>query len=162
MRVDVTGVSGAVATGIQVHESFRTCVGQSCAEFVKHLLQQHQSQQHRADASNAATGATAAVPAGTQHVASDSAAAENVAMGGDPLRTNISTTALPDGSAHGSAQSRRKESSWRPGVYLPEQLASNAAERSMLLQRLTSTPGTTSFQTVRSDAAAEQQHDAEV
>jgi hypothetical protein len=40
IRVDVTGVSGAAAVAVQGHDSFRMCVGQSCAEFVMHLLRQ--------------------------------------------------------------------------------------------------------------------------
>lgn len=42
MRVDVRGEGGEEVTAVQAHDSFRVCVGQSCAEFVCHLL-------HRAD-----------------------------------------------------------------------------------------------------------------
>ena len=38
MRVDVAGRSGARVSAVQAHESFRRCVGQSCAEFVLALL----------------------------------------------------------------------------------------------------------------------------
>jgi len=38
MRVDVTSESGASAVALQSHESFRRCVGQSCAEFALDLL----------------------------------------------------------------------------------------------------------------------------
>lgn len=39
MRVDVTATSGRAASVVQAHESFRRCVGQSCAEFALDLLQ---------------------------------------------------------------------------------------------------------------------------
>lgn len=39
MRVEVRGVNGSSATAVQAHDSFRVCVGQSCAEFAMHLLQ---------------------------------------------------------------------------------------------------------------------------
>ena len=38
MRVDVTGINGNVVSCVQAHESFRRCVGQSCAEFALDLL----------------------------------------------------------------------------------------------------------------------------
>mmetsp|Transcript_22714 Transcript_22714/g.46453 ORF Transcript_22714/g.46453 Transcript_22714/m.46453 type:complete len:149 (+) Transcript_22714:212-658(+) len=38
IRVDVEGESGRRAAALQGHESFRRCVGQSCAEFALHLL----------------------------------------------------------------------------------------------------------------------------
>ena len=44
VRVDVTAPCGATATAVQAHESFRTCVGQSCAEFVIHLLEREAQQ----------------------------------------------------------------------------------------------------------------------
>ena len=39
MRVDVTGSDGTAISIVQAHESFRRCVGQSCAEFALDLLQ---------------------------------------------------------------------------------------------------------------------------
>ena len=38
MRIDVTSTKGKVVSAIQGHESFRRCVGQSCAEFAMDLL----------------------------------------------------------------------------------------------------------------------------
>jgi hypothetical protein len=38
MRVDVTGEDGITVSIIQGHESFRRCVGQSCAEFAVDLI----------------------------------------------------------------------------------------------------------------------------
>lgn len=38
MRVDVIGEDGSCASTVQAHESFRWCVGQSCAEFALHLI----------------------------------------------------------------------------------------------------------------------------
>ena len=38
MRVDVTGTGGSAVSIVQAHESFRRCVGQSCAEFALDLL----------------------------------------------------------------------------------------------------------------------------
>jgi len=37
IRVEATSTSGKTIVCIQAHESFRTCVGQSCAEFLLHL-----------------------------------------------------------------------------------------------------------------------------
>uniref|UniRef100_A0A7S4SZI3 Saccharopine dehydrogenase NADP binding domain-containing protein n=1 Tax=Ditylum brightwellii TaxID=49249 RepID=A0A7S4SZI3_9STRA len=39
MRVDVTGEDGNAVSIVQAHESFRQCVGQSCAEFALDLLE---------------------------------------------------------------------------------------------------------------------------
>ena len=39
MRVDVTSTNGRAVSIVQAHESFRRCVGQSCAEFALDLLQ---------------------------------------------------------------------------------------------------------------------------
>lgn len=39
MRVDVTAADGSGASIVQGHESFRRCVGQSCAEFALDLLE---------------------------------------------------------------------------------------------------------------------------
>lgn len=39
MRIDVTGVEGNSVSIVQGHESFRRCVGQSCAEFALDLLE---------------------------------------------------------------------------------------------------------------------------
>eukprot|EP00580_Thalassiosira_gravida_P006439 CAMPEP_0201643948 /NCGR_PEP_ID=MMETSP0493-20130528/29193_1 /ASSEMBLY_ACC=CAM_ASM_000838 /TAXON_ID=420259 /ORGANISM="Thalassiosira gravida, Strain GMp14c1" /LENGTH=491 /DNA_ID=CAMNT_0048118503 /DNA_START=163 /DNA_END=1635 /DNA_ORIENTATION=+ len=39
MRVDVTGTDGSAVSVVQAHESFRRCVGQSCAEFALDLLE---------------------------------------------------------------------------------------------------------------------------
>ena len=38
MRVDVSSESGERAVALQSHESFRRCVGQSCAEFALDML----------------------------------------------------------------------------------------------------------------------------
>jgi saccharopine dehydrogenase-like NADP-dependent oxidoreductase len=38
MRVDVTGTDGRAVSIVQAHDSFRQCVGQSCAEFALDLL----------------------------------------------------------------------------------------------------------------------------
>ena len=38
MRVDVTSTDGSAVSVVQAHESFRRCVGQSCAEFCLDLL----------------------------------------------------------------------------------------------------------------------------
>ena len=38
MRVDVTSAAGDAVAAIQTHDSFRRCVGQSCAEFCLDLL----------------------------------------------------------------------------------------------------------------------------
>jgi hypothetical protein len=38
MRIDVIGESGKSICCVQAHESFRRCVGQSCAEFALDLL----------------------------------------------------------------------------------------------------------------------------
>ncbi|KAL3770852.1 hypothetical protein ACHAW5_000449 [Stephanodiscus triporus] len=40
MRVDATGTDGCAVSIVQAHESFRRCVGQSCAEFALDLLEQ--------------------------------------------------------------------------------------------------------------------------
>ncbi|KAL7531705.1 hypothetical protein ACHAXR_004186 [Thalassiosira sp. AJA248-18] len=40
MRVDVTSTDGCAVSVVQAHESFRRCVGQSCAEFALDLLEQ--------------------------------------------------------------------------------------------------------------------------
>ena len=42
MRVDVHSAAGMRVSAVQAHESFRRCVGQSCAEFTMHLQSQHQ------------------------------------------------------------------------------------------------------------------------
>ena len=39
MRVDATSEAGSRVTAVQAHESFRRCVGQSCAEFTLALLE---------------------------------------------------------------------------------------------------------------------------
>jgi hypothetical protein len=39
MRVDATGTDGCAVSIVQAHESFRRCVGQSCAEFALDLLE---------------------------------------------------------------------------------------------------------------------------
>ena len=39
MRVDATAEDGSRVTAVQAHESFRSCVGQSCAEFTLALLE---------------------------------------------------------------------------------------------------------------------------
>ena len=39
MRVDVTSTDGCAVSVVQAHESFRRCVGQSCAEFALDLLE---------------------------------------------------------------------------------------------------------------------------
>ena len=39
MRVDVVGMDGTAVSVVQAHESFRRCVGQSCAEFALDLLE---------------------------------------------------------------------------------------------------------------------------
>lgn len=44
MRIDVRGDGGETVTAVQAHDSFRVCVGQSCAEFVCHLLQRADSE----------------------------------------------------------------------------------------------------------------------
>jgi saccharopine dehydrogenase-like NADP-dependent oxidoreductase len=38
MRVDVTGTDGSAVSIVQAHDSFRRCVGQSCAEFALDLM----------------------------------------------------------------------------------------------------------------------------
>ena len=43
MRVDVIGESGSAVSCVQAHESFRRCVGQSCAEFALDLLEYPQT-----------------------------------------------------------------------------------------------------------------------
>mmetsp|Transcript_1301 Transcript_1301/g.3542 ORF Transcript_1301/g.3542 Transcript_1301/m.3542 type:complete len:500 (-) Transcript_1301:255-1754(-) len=39
MRIDVTGECGTTVAVVQAHESFRRCVGQSCAEFAMDMLE---------------------------------------------------------------------------------------------------------------------------
>ncbi|KAL7552799.1 hypothetical protein ACHAWF_016057, partial [Thalassiosira exigua] len=41
MRIDVIGGDGSAVSVVQAHESFRRCVGQSCAEFALDLLEHH-------------------------------------------------------------------------------------------------------------------------
>ena len=38
MRIDVVGEQGSCVSTVQAHQSFRRCVGQSCAEFALDLL----------------------------------------------------------------------------------------------------------------------------
>mmetsp|Transcript_29163 Transcript_29163/g.62010 ORF Transcript_29163/g.62010 Transcript_29163/m.62010 type:complete len:478 (+) Transcript_29163:69-1502(+) len=57
MRVDVTSTDGGAVSVVQAHESFRRCVGQSCAEFALDLLEhpspgvQLPEQRYRCDSS---------------------------------------------------------------------------------------------------------------
>mmetsp|Transcript_24063 Transcript_24063/g.58107 ORF Transcript_24063/g.58107 Transcript_24063/m.58107 type:complete len:163 (-) Transcript_24063:172-660(-) len=46
MRVDVTSTDGSAVSVVQGHESFRRCVGQSCAEFALDLLERPSSGVH--------------------------------------------------------------------------------------------------------------------
>mmetsp|Transcript_18759 Transcript_18759/g.47351 ORF Transcript_18759/g.47351 Transcript_18759/m.47351 type:complete len:353 (+) Transcript_18759:2-1060(+) len=82
IRVEATASDGRRCVAVQTHQSFRSCVAQSSAEFALDLLERRR---------------------------------------------------------------RRKEGApWKPGVWLPEELADDAAWRPKLLRRLSSTPGTVS------------------